>query len=105
LAGITPPLPCRVPKAWKQFPHFMQAKKAAEVIDGVRQEAARERDRLHGEVEREGREAGRDKERLRAEAEAVRKELEERKRALDHEKVGWASFGHGTTAGLPRRLP
>ncbi len=81
------------------LPLFLQAKKAAEEIDGVRQDAARERDRLHGEAERQGQEAGAEKERLRAEAGAVRKELEDRKRALDHEKVrvGWVD---GAGAGV-----
>lgn len=66
-----------------------QANEASATLDALRQEATRERDRLQGAVEQGGQEAGREKERLRAEVEACRKQLDEKKKALDQEKV-WA---------------
>lgn len=66
----------------------MQAKEASAALDALRREAAQERDRLQGAVEQEGQEAGREKARLLAEAEAFRQELDDKKNALDKEKVG-----------------
>lgn len=65
----------------------LQASKASTALDALRREAAQERDQLQGAVKQEGQEAGREKARLRAEVEAFRQKLDEKKKALDQEKV------------------
>lgn len=56
-------------------------------MDALRQEAAREKDRLRQAAEQGGQEADRETSRLRAEVGAFQKELGEKSKAFDLEKV------------------
>lgn len=83
------------PRTRNRTPLYHQAEKNSAKLDALRQEAAAEKKRLQQAAERGGQEADREISRLRAQVEDFQRELDERKRAHDKEKVGW-SCGRGS---------
>lgn len=93
---ISPPPPLRSPQTKRLL---LQAKEASAAMDNLRQEEAREANRLRQAADQEGQENDRERARLRAEVAAFQKELEERTEAFNREKVGG-----GTSAKYPHEV-